>query len=402
MAKRILVADDSPTIRKVIGITLSDKDYQIVHAETVDALRSFLKNESFDLILLDFTLSPKISGYELATEMRKYSSAPILAMLGTFDSVDLDELNRAGIAQKIVKPFESEKFVAMCSDLLDGNFKDEKHFEVEDDGENWNVKGEFEEKYEVSEVTDSTISQAEIFESELSEWGVEIPEVIGASSAVEAVVPPVIAFDGVVQSEEKTKVVSTREERNSVENHSDEDESKFPERNDLDFPNVLEIQNEIEQEFGKSAKKELEQIRVPAGLGKLAVEELARTEKKLTQKAASPETNIVKVESLTLEKSISSKLKDENLWKPDEYIERENSVSSGAIENPEVVSELNLRGSFLNEVELLEKIRPMIREMVREFCEQKAEEISWDVIPDLAENLIKKEIQQISKSIMDQ
>jgi cell pole-organizing protein PopZ len=53
--------------------------------------------------------------------------------------------------------------------------------------------------------------------------------------------------------------------------------------------------------------------------------------------------------------------------------------------------------------ELVEKLkislRPMIEEMVREFCRQNAEKVAWEVIPDLAENLIRKEIKEISDSI---
>jgi len=41
----------------------------------------------------------------------------------------------------------------------------------------------------------------------------------------------------------------------------------------------------------------------------------------------------------------------------------------------------------------------MIEEMVKEFCRQSAEKVAWEVIPDLAENLIRKEIKEISDSV---
>jgi hypothetical protein len=57
----------------------------------------------------------------------------------------------------------------------------------------------------------------------------------------------------------------------------------------------------------------------------------------------------------------------------------------------------------MDQDELVEKLkislRPMIEEMVREFCRQNAEKVAWEVIPDLAENLIRKELKDISDSI---
>ena len=41
----------------------------------------------------------------------------------------------------------------------------------------------------------------------------------------------------------------------------------------------------------------------------------------------------------------------------------------------------------------------MIEELVKEYCKQSAEKIAWEVIPDLAENLIRKELKEISKSL---
>ncbi len=42
---------------------------------------------------------------------------------------------------------------------------------------------------------------------------------------------------------------------------------------------------------------------------------------------------------------------------------------------------------------------PKIEQMVKEYCKETATKVSWEVIPDLAENLIKKEIKEISDSI---
>jgi hypothetical protein len=45
-------------------------------------------------------------------------------------------------------------------------------------------------------------------------------------------------------------------------------------------------------------------------------------------------------------------------------------------------------------------VRPIIEQMVQEYCKKTLEKVAWEVIPDLAENIIKKELQRISDSII--
>ena len=53
------------------------------------------------------------------------------------------------------------------------------------------------------------------------------------------------------------------------------------------------------------------------------------------------------------------------------------------------------------EARLREKLTPVVEDFVKQFCAENVEKIAWEIIPDLAENLIKKEIQRISDSIID-
>jgi hypothetical protein len=50
---------------------------------------------------------------------------------------------------------------------------------------------------------------------------------------------------------------------------------------------------------------------------------------------------------------------------------------------------------------LKEKMTPMIESLVKEYCQANIEKIAWEIIPDLAENLIKKELEKITESILD-
>ena len=121
MASRVLVADDSLTIQKVIGITLANSGYELVECVNEEELFRKIQSNHFDLILLDFNLSDSRSGYELSKQINNVMpGAAIIVMLGTFDSIDEAQFSSCGISDKIVKPFESSKFIKKCRDLLEG------------------------------------------------------------------------------------------------------------------------------------------------------------------------------------------------------------------------------------------------------------------------------------------
>src|SRR5690606_15696689 len=107
MTSRDLVADDSLTIQKVIGITLANSGYELVECVNEEELFRKIQSNHFDLILLDFNLSDSRSGYELSKQINNVMpGAAIIVMLGTFDSIDEGQFSSCGISDKIVKPFE--------------------------------------------------------------------------------------------------------------------------------------------------------------------------------------------------------------------------------------------------------------------------------------------------------
>jgi len=122
MSSRVLIADDSKTIQKVINITLANSGYELSEVLNESDLLKSLQDDHFDLILLDFSLSETRSGYELAKLVKeRMPHACIIAMLGTFDPFDDHQAQECGISDKIVKPFESSKFVKKCQEVLESS-----------------------------------------------------------------------------------------------------------------------------------------------------------------------------------------------------------------------------------------------------------------------------------------
>ncbi|MBR3470657.1 MAG: chemotaxis-specific protein-glutamate methyltransferase CheB [Lachnospiraceae bacterium] len=106
--KRILVVDDSPLMRRMLGdIISSDKRFQVT-AKAADGVEAFdlLSRESFDAVVLDLNM-PRMNGIELLTELRKYRIAARVMIASTDCAegaeVTMDALN-LGALDFIQKP----------------------------------------------------------------------------------------------------------------------------------------------------------------------------------------------------------------------------------------------------------------------------------------------------------
>ena len=120
MSRRLLLADDSVTIQKVIEITLSDKDFILSVASNGDEALQMATNEPPDLILADVFM-PGLNGYELCEAVRKNDSlkdVPVLLLAGTFEPFDEAKANSVGANDWIVKPFSSQGLVDKVEELL--------------------------------------------------------------------------------------------------------------------------------------------------------------------------------------------------------------------------------------------------------------------------------------------
>ena len=114
MTHRILVVDDSPTIQKVVKLSLSGGEYSVDECLSEDDLFPKLgSGEGYNLILIDFNFSSSKSGSEIIKEVRIAApDTPIMAMLGVFDSIT--DVESIGVQDTVVKPFDSATFVDKC------------------------------------------------------------------------------------------------------------------------------------------------------------------------------------------------------------------------------------------------------------------------------------------------
>lgn len=115
---KILVVDDEARMRKLVKDFLVRKDYEVIEAadgeETIDL---FVEHNDFDLIILD-VMMPKMDGWEVCREIRKFSKIPIIML--TAKSEESDELLgfELGVDEYISKPFSPRILVARVDAIL--------------------------------------------------------------------------------------------------------------------------------------------------------------------------------------------------------------------------------------------------------------------------------------------
>jgi CheY-like chemotaxis protein len=120
MGARILVADDSVTIQKVVELTFSKEDFTLIQARNGEETLRKAKEVRPDLILLDLVMPDK-SGYEVCAALRDdptLRTVPIILLTGTFESFDQQRGTQAGANDYISKPFESQVLIGKVKQLL--------------------------------------------------------------------------------------------------------------------------------------------------------------------------------------------------------------------------------------------------------------------------------------------
>ncbi|MBI2564142.1 MAG: response regulator [candidate division NC10 bacterium] len=120
MAARILVADDSVTIQKVVELTFSKENFTLVQARSGEEAIRKAKEVRPDLVLLDLVMPDK-NGYEVCAALRAdpvLSKVPIILLTGTFDAYDKERGAKAGANDFVTKPFESQVLIGKAKQLL--------------------------------------------------------------------------------------------------------------------------------------------------------------------------------------------------------------------------------------------------------------------------------------------
>ena len=120
MPVKILLADKSITIQKVVEMLFSGREYEVACVSDGDTALHEAERLVPDVVLADVDL-PRVDGYSLAMQLKKgptLARIPIILMMSRDDVYDNTKGKQAGIVDKIVKPFESQELIGKVKKAL--------------------------------------------------------------------------------------------------------------------------------------------------------------------------------------------------------------------------------------------------------------------------------------------
>lgn len=119
--RKVLLADDDPSLRRLVGTTLGSQDFELLHAEDGDEALAVARREHPAVILLDVNM-PRRNGFEVCRLLKADpETADIRIVMLTARGNDADrQLGReAGADEYFVKPFSPVKLLDTVYALLE-------------------------------------------------------------------------------------------------------------------------------------------------------------------------------------------------------------------------------------------------------------------------------------------
>jgi CheY-like chemotaxis protein len=113
MPVKILLADKSITIQKVVEMLFSGRDYEVVCVSDGETALNEAKRVVPDVVLADVDL-PRVDGYSFASRLKQnpqLAQTPVILMMSRDDVYDHEKGKQAGISDNIAKPFESQELI---------------------------------------------------------------------------------------------------------------------------------------------------------------------------------------------------------------------------------------------------------------------------------------------------
>ena len=381
MPKKLLIADDSVTIQKVMGITFASEDYDLTVVDNgADAVLKAKKIKP-DLILADIVM-PEKDGYEVCREIKNdpdLSSTPVILLAGTFEQYDENKSAEVGADDYITKPFESRVLIDKVNSHLEKKPASVADTEPQSD----------EEVSTTDELSvDIPVDDEDEFDEEIMELDLEdIVETAADSPEIAAVETEAFVAEPVSEIEAQEEgIFSGQENVESAESHgmSVEDDLADLDSNEADYQVEEDVvDKETEQEspgeklgLGSEIDDEMDILSVS--------DEVVEVEGMETEKVAEEETLQVGIEEeLPLTEIVEEEL----------IVEEEISYP----DLPEVEEE----GLKIDEASIANLSDDKLAAIVTKVAKDVIEKIAWEVVPELAETLILEEIKRLKEGKSD-
>ncbi len=121
--RKLLVADDSPAVQKVVALTFGDEGYQVTAVGDGRHALDELARDVPDVVLADVTM-PETNGYQLCERIKRderLRHVPVILLVSAFEPFNEAEARRVGADDVLTKPFQSiREMVNKVGNLLGG------------------------------------------------------------------------------------------------------------------------------------------------------------------------------------------------------------------------------------------------------------------------------------------
>ncbi|MDP2754971.1 MAG: response regulator [Nitrospirota bacterium] len=120
MARKLLLADDSITIQKVVELILAEEGFEIKATNNGEEALAVIPSFKPDIILADIEM-PKINGYQLSEKIKQdplMRGIPVILLAGVFEPIDEELAKQVNADDFIIKPFESQELISKINAAL--------------------------------------------------------------------------------------------------------------------------------------------------------------------------------------------------------------------------------------------------------------------------------------------
>jgi CheY-like chemotaxis protein len=122
MSKKILLAEDSKTMRKVFELAFAQSDVALTVVDNGEEAVRLARETAPDLVVADVTL-PGRDGFQVAEDLGASEvsrSCPVLILSGTISPFDEEKFRKSGARGVLFKPFEAQELSDKVQELLRG------------------------------------------------------------------------------------------------------------------------------------------------------------------------------------------------------------------------------------------------------------------------------------------
>jgi CheY-like chemotaxis protein len=379
--RKLLLADDSITIQKVVALTFADEGVEVLSVsngrDAIDQLAQFQP----DIALVDVFM-PQVSGYEVCEYIKQNEQLrhiPVMLLVGSFEPFDEAEARRVGADDTLTKPFQSiRNLIDKVGSLVSARPAEEQIPTAE------LPQPDVEESRHEPEPELLSEDEINIVTADTQPLPIEMRHMVEASAARSE------SAEGVVP-ESQTRVNEGQLETQTTEAGGAGSEPSGDVRAEdslLDLGGLGRETSSASEEFvldldldeapDDSAYQPSAYVRAPV------YKSPARDWK---TSAAGPSANVATVDQLARTQEFPASLSE---------AARESRAEAKEVAEPRPMPAATTAGAQGVSLEGVspEVIDAIARRAVEHLSEKVVREIAWEVVPDLAELLIKRQLEE--------